>query len=272
MKIELHRTKKIDEADDIQDGNGETNASQDINQPKENHENNVDTSEYNSKISQLSNLKMAKRTQYSQELKVINDQIALLHQNKTRIAANPVDNDEQKTSVKNELVKINGQIAELLYRKLQKKITYQNAVRDIEGQICTLYKEYAKAGGDVDVKAVDESYRGSYRFSKKLYEAVINRTDEMYGILMMAIDGIDYLTYRPESAKCREYAKNIIASLRLIEDSDDMAKLFRDNLYGMLTRSKNAPYTSNDKDKIVNAVVDEMKKNTMFSWIFANEK
>ena len=271
MKIELN-TKKINEDDDIQNGNGESNASQDVNvNNTEKQSQNTDTSEVNTTIDNLMGEKMRLKTQYSQDLKTINDQIVLLQKQKTELDSEPTQNDEQAAAQRAKIIGINKNIIELVNRKLARKTTYQNDVRNIEQNLVGLYKQQADNGGEVDPKCVDESVRSKYRFSRKQYEAVINRTEEMYGVICMSFDQIDGLSYRPDATKCKTYAKNMIAFLNRMDAIDDEGDAFSDFVYGMLNNS-HVSLSNTEKERFVNNLINNMKENPMFSWVFKNEK
>ena len=271
MKIELH-TKKIDEADDIQDGGeGKSNISQDLDvRDQQPSSANTDTSEINIKINDLSGQKMRLKTQYAQDLKTINDQIVGLQKQKTTISSTPTQNGEQITEQKTKITKINKNIVELVNRKLTRKTTYQNDVRNIEQNLVGLYKQQVDNGGDVDPKCVDESLKPKYRFSRKLYEAVINKTDQMYGLISLAFDNMDKLTYKPNVTQCKTYAKNIIGELNKIDAKGGDVESFRDFLYNMLTRG-HIPFTEDEKDRFIDGLLLLMKENQAFVWLFRNE-
>jgi len=270
MKIELHK-KKIDEADDIQNGNGDSNASQDVNvRDDQSQERNTETSEINTQINMWTSRKSQLKTQYSVDLKPINDQITLLQKQKSDLESDIPQNDEQSAAQRSKMININKQIIELVNRKLVRKTTYQNDVRNAEQNLVSLYRQQADNGGDVDPKCVDESAKVKYRFSRKLYEAVINRKDEMYGMVCMAFDEMESLSYRPSAKRCEKYAKNIIAFLNKFDLTGDDGMLFSDFVYSMLDTS-HASFASSEKEKFVNNLINAMKDNPMFSWVFNNE-
>lgn len=270
MKIELHK-KKIDEADEIQNGNGDSNASQDVNvRDDQSQERNTETSEINTQINMWTSRKSQLKTQYSADLKPINDQITLLQKQKSDLESDVPQNDEQAAAQRSKMININKQIIELVNRKLVRKTTYQNDVRNAEQNLVSLYRQQADNGGYVDPKCVDESAKAKYRFSRKLYEAVINRTEEMYGIISMAFDEIEGLSYRPEATKCKTYAKNIISFLNRFESTGDDGMLFSDFVYSMLNNS-HVSLSNTEKEKFVENLINAMKENPMFSWVFKNE-
>lgn len=272
MKIELHR-KKIDEADDIQNGNGEGNASQEVKVSDKQQDTNVDTSEINSKITALSGRKTQLKTQYSSDLKVLNDQITMLQKQKSELSETEPQTDEQAAVQKAKMININKQIIGLTNKKLARKTTYQNDVRGIEQNLVALYDQQADNGGDVDPKCVDESVKANYRFSRKLYEAVINRTEEMYAIISMSFDDMgDKLSKRPATSKCKSFAEEIIYFLnnKFDQSVEDPETVFVDFVYGMLNRSHESLSTL-EKDRFVKNLVEAMKKNGMFSWVFGIE-
>lgn len=271
MKYKVYRTKKLQEADEIQNSEGGSNASQDTNtkatdQPRDK---NTDTTELSQQLVACVNRKTQLKTQYDVDIKVLNDQITLLQKQRGDLQAAEVQTDEQAQANKAKLIQINITLNDLANKKLTKKTTYQQNIKNIEQQMIIINKTIAENGGDVDVKCIDESYRRNIRFSKKLYEAVLNRTDEMYAEICMAFDSIDNLSYRPDDTKCRTYAKNIIAYLNKLGwesgGHEDEVKTFLFNLI-------NASHISlgrSEKEKFVNNLINLMKNSTLFMWIFS---
>lgn len=271
MKINIYTNKKLQEADEIQNGDGKSNASQETNTTTvdQTQDQNTDTTELSQQLVAFVNKKTQLKTQYDADIKVLNDQITLLQKQRGDLQAAETQTDEQAQTNKAKLIQINIALNELANKKLVKKTAYQQNVKNIEQQMLLINKTIAENGGDVDVKCVDESKKGEIRFSKKLYEAVLNRTDEMYAEICMAFDGIENLSYRPDNTKCRTFAKNIIAYLNKIGwESGSHENEFKTFLFNLINAS-HISLAQSEKEKFVNNLTDLMKDNTLFKWIFA---
>jgi hypothetical protein len=272
MKINIYTDKKLQEADEIQNGDGESNASQETNinvvDQNQNQEQNTDTTELSQQLVAFVNRKTQLKTQYDADIKVLNDQITLLQKQRGDLQAADVQTDEQAQANKAKLIQTNIALNDLANKKLAKKTAYQQNVKNIEQQMILINKTIAENGGDVDVKCVDESLKAKIRFSKKLYEAVLNRTDEMYAEICMAFDNIDNLSYRPDNTKCRTFAKNIIAYLnKLGWESGGHEDEFKTFLFNILNAS-HISLAQSEKEKFVNNLIGLMKENTLFMWLF----
>ena len=164
---------------------------------------------------------------------------------------------------------INGQISELLNQRLQRKTQYQNDVKVIEQKIVALSKQLADLGENIDTNVIEESFR-AVRFSKKLYESSTNRTDEMYLELRQAFDDIDDLSYTPEDAKLKRFAKTIIGYINHsnFKNDNDKATSFEDYVMLMVNNS-HLSLTKKELKMFITNLVNNLKENTMFSWIFA---
>ena len=270
MKINIYTNKKLQEADEIQNGDGESNASQETNTNTvdQTQDKNTDTTELSQQLVAFVNRKIQLKTQYDTDIKVLNDQITLLQKQRGDLQAADVQTDEQAQANKAKLIQTNIALNDLTNKKLTKKTTYQQNIKNIEQQMVLINKTIAENGGDVDVKCVDESYKSKIRFSKKLYEAVLNRTDEMYAEICLAFDSIENLSYRPENTKCRTFAKNIIAYLnKLGWESGGHENEFKTFLFNLINAS-HISLAQSEKEKFVNNLIGLMKENTLFMWLF----
>ena len=273
MKINIYTNKKLQEADEIQNGDGKSNVSQETNTNTvdQTQGKNTDTTELSQQLVAFVNRKTQLKTQYDADIKVLNDQITLLQKQRGDLQAADVQTDEQSKANKAKLIQINIALNDLANKKLAKKTTYQQNIKDIEQRMVSIDKTIAENGGDSDVKFVDESYRSKIRFSKKLYEAVLNRTDEMYAEICLAFDSIDNLSYRPENTKCRTFAKNIIAYLnKLGWESGGHENEFKTFLFNLINAS-HISLAQSEKEKFINNLIGLMKENTLFKWIFYNK-
>lgn len=177
---------------------------------------------------------------------------------------------QQDTSSSNpnadKIKEINKQIAELVNQKLQKKILFQNDIRTFDNSIVQLQKQLAELGGGVNPTTINDCV--TYRFSKKLYEAVINRTDEMASMLKLSFDDVENLSYKPTQTRYRTFAKNIISYLNRIGwESGDHEEDFRGFMKHLLSASKDS-FSSREIDDIIDILCEKLNDNPMFSWIF----
>ena len=274
MKVNFY--KKITEADDIQNGNGETNASQDTNttntdNQEQPQEKNTDTTELDSQVVQLMNRKTALKNQYAADLKVFNDQIVLIQKQKSGLESTTPENDEQAQANKAKILQMNVSLVDLMNKKLVRKNTFNNDIKAIEQQLVTLNKDIAEAGGNIDVKCIDESERVRVRFGRKLFEAAMNRTDEMYAAIKLAFDSMESLSYTPSDTQCRTFAKNTIAYLNRIGwESGENENNFKTFMYGLLNAS-HLSFGNGEKAQFVENLMNIMKESTLFNWVFANK-
>ena len=267
MKVVFY-PKKVTEADEIQDANASNGNSQETNDKTQDTEKNTETTELDNQVVQLTNRKNVLKNNYNNDIKILNDQITALQNQKTNLGNVPAENNEQAAANRAKMIQINMQLIDLANKKLQRKNQYNNDVKGVDQQLVLINKEIAEAGGDVNINIIAEGEIVRKRFGKKLFEAVINRTDEMYAAIKMAFDKIENLSYSPDNTQCKTFAKNIVAYLNKIGwESGENEKNFKTFLYGLLNAS-HISFGNAEKDKFVNNLVDIMKANTLFSWVF----
>ena len=267
MKVVFY-PKKVTEADEIQDANASNGNSQETNDNTQNAENNTETTELDNQIVQLTNRKNALKNAYNSDIKVFNDQIVALQNQKANIDNAQPENNEQAAANRSKMIQINMQLIDLANKKLQRKNQYNNDIKGVDQQLVLVNREIAEAGGDININIIGESEVVRKRFGKKLFEAVVNRTDEMYAAIKMAFDKIENLSYSPDNTQCKTFAKNIVAYLNKIGwESGENEKNFRTFLYGLLNAS-HISLGNAEKDKFVNNLIDVMKENTLFNWVF----
>ena len=268
MIIKYH--KKITEADEIQNGNQPT--SDDVQQSDTPQQNTVDLTDTNKKLADFAARKQQLKTKYSTEIKTLNDQITAIQQQLSELNSATAENDVQAAANKQQIVQFNVQLNDLVNKKLAKKIAYQNDVNNIEKQMVILNQTVAENGGAVDVKYIDESKRERMIFSKKLYEAVTNRTDEMYAAITMAFNNIEHLTYTPDNTQCRTFARNVIAFLnRTGWNKPGILDKFKTFLFGLLNAS-HISFSNNEKSLFVDNLIEIMKDNALFSWVVVDDE
>ena len=164
---------------------------------------------------------------------------------------------------------INGQIAELLNQRLQKKTQYQQDIKAIEDKIVQLQKQLADLGENVDASVIEESFK-TPKFRKKLYESVTNRTDEMYVSLKLAFDTVEDLSYTPEDSKLKRFAKTIIGYINRsdFKDNENKSESFDDYVMTMVNNS-HMSLTKKELKSFIENLNNVLRENVMFSWIFA---
>ena len=267
MKVKFYN-KKITEADEIQDGNDSNGNSQETNDQNQTVNTNTDTTELDNQVVQLTNRKNILKNTYNADIKVLNDQITALQNQKANIDNVQPENDDQAAANRSKLIQINMQLIELANKKNARKNLFNNDMKGVNQQLILINKEIAENGGEININIIDESEKIRKRFGKKLFEAVVNRTDEMYAAIKLAFDKIDNLSYSPDNTQCKTFAKNIVAYLNKIGwESGENEKNFKTFLYGLLNAS-HISFGNTEKDKFVNNLVDIMKENTLFSWVF----
>lgn len=175
------------------------------------------------------------------------------------------DNDEQKD------VQIAALRQEIVGKEEQKRsiqTDYENKVRIIDQQENQLKKKIADLGGSIEN---NESMKG---FGKKLYEALANKTDEMFALISLVFESMmseDKISFTPSATRCMTFAKNIIAYINRGEFKQETAvKDFSDFLMNMLNASQ-VSFSNREKETFVNSFIDAMSENTVFSWIFNTE-
>lgn len=268
MIIKYH--KKITEADEIQNGNQST--SDDVQNSNSAQQNTVDLTDTQKKLADLTARKQQLKTQYGTDIKTINDQITVIQQQRSDLDTSPTENDDQAAAKATKVVQLNSQLNDLANKKLLRKISYQNDVNNVEKQMVVLNQVLADNGQNVDTKYIDESKKERLIFSRKLYEAVTNRTDEMYAAITMAFDKIENLTYTPDKTQCKTFARNVIAFLNRIGwNKPGILDKFKTFIYGVLNAS-HISFSNNEKNEFVNNLIDIMKDNTLFSWVIGEYK
>lgn len=167
--------------------------------------------------------------------------------------------DAQKDA---QLQDLNTQIVGKLEQKRAVQTEFENKMRVLDQQINQLKQKVAQLGGDVKT---DESV---VMFGKKLYEAVTNKTDEMFALISLVFDSMENVSYRPDNTRCRTFAKNIIAYLNRGEfKSESVDRDLTDFLMNLLNKSQ-ISLANKEKDTFVKKLIENMKESTLFSWIF----
>ena len=171
--------------------------------------------------------------------------------------------DAQKDA---QLQDLNTQIVGKLEQKRAVQTEYENKTRVLDQQINQLKQKVAQLGGDVKT---DESFKG---FGKKIYEAIINKTDEMFALISLVFNSMEDISYKPDNTRCRTFAKNIVAYLNRGEfKAETVDKDLTDFLMKLLNNSQ-ISLSNKEKDTFIKKLIENMKESTLFSWIFIDEK
>lgn len=170
--------------------------------------------------------------------------------------------DVQSAQKSDKVTSINNQITQLLANRLQKKNTYHEDIKTIENQILQLQKQKATLGEDVDTTWIEEGV--SRRFSKALFEGVLNRTQDMTVAVASAFED---LSYQPDKTKCATFARNIIAFINTMEDKDQTENDFVEFVESYLNKS-HISLSKSEKEKFISNLIENMKTYPHFMWIF----
>ena len=167
---------------------------------------------------------------------------------------------------------INDQIVNLMNQKLQRKTQYQNDIKNIETQIVQLEKQKADLGEDVDTNII-ESYNKAMKISfwRKLCEAAINRTDEMFALIKISFYSIDNLSYTPDDTWCKTFARRIVEHINDVAGQD----LNRDDMVDFITNYVNAgriSLSSREKTEFINNLVENLEKSPMFNYTIKDKE
>lgn len=167
--------------------------------------------------------------------------------------------DAQKDA---QLQDLNTQIVGKLEQERAAQTEFENKIRVIDQQIIQLKQKVAQLGGEVKT---DESLKG---FGKRLYESVMNKTDEVFALISLAFNSMEDISYRPDNTRCKTFAKNIVAYLNRGEfKADSVDRDLTDFLMNLLNKSQ-ISLSNKEKDTFVKKLIENMKDNTLFSWIF----
>ena len=159
---------------------------------------------------------------------------------------------------------INAQIVKEETNKRTEKTNYENRVREIDKRIIALKQQLAQLGGDVKPSEASESV---VSFGRRLFEAITNKTDEMYALITMSFDSMESLSYTPSDTRCRTFAKNMVAYINRRESGDGISENdFRDFVFNLLNKSQ-ISLSSREKESFLNKLAENMKNSVLFSWV-----
>ena len=140
--------------------------------------------------------------------------------------------------------------------------------------ISQLQQRVAELGGTaIEPATKNESVRVSFRFSKKLYEAVQNgKTDELADAVAQTFNSLPNLSYFMDAKGCYTLAKRLLSFLN--EQSWNDGNSHWDEVAEFLTNTltkANISLSSREMRQFIGEFGNEVKKRTMFSWIFGRD-
>ena len=140
--------------------------------------------------------------------------------------------------------------------------------------IVQLQQRVADLGGTaIEPATKNESVKVSFRFSKKLYEAVQNgKTDELADAVAQTFNSLPNLSYFMDAKGCYTLAKRLLSFLN--EQSWNDGNSHWDEVTEFLTNTltkANISLSSREMRQFIDEFGNELKRRTMFSWIFGRD-
>ena len=156
-------------------------------------------------------------------------------------------------------------IAEQRYQEEKKK--QNNAISQLQQRIAEL------GGTAIEPATSNESVKVSFRFSKKLYEAVQNgKTDELADAVAQTFNSLPNLSYFMDEKGCYTLAKRLLSFLN--EQSWNDGNSHWDEVTEFLTNTltkANISLSSREMRQCIDEFGNELKRRTMFCWIFGRD-
>ena len=195
------------------------------------------------------------------------------------------DQQQQQQQVNNGPVSNASAVSKEVEKYNQDIIKCQNAINVAEHRyheekdkqnniISQLQQRVAELGGTaIEPATKNESLRVSFRFSKKLYEAVQNgKTDELADAVAQTFNSLPNLSYFMDAKGCYTLAKRLLSFLN--EQSWNDGNSHWDEVAEFLTNTltkANISLSSREMRQFIGEFGNELKKRTMFSWIFGRD-
>ena len=195
------------------------------------------------------------------------------------------DNQQQQQQVNHGPVSNASVIAKEIEKCNQDIIKCQNAINIAEqryqeekkkqnNNILQLQQRIAELGGTaIEPATKNESVKVSFRFSKKLYEAVQNgKTDELADAVAQTFNSLPNLSYFMDEKGCYTLAKRLLSFLN--EQSWNDGNSHWDEVTEFLTNTltkANISLSSREMRQFIDEFGNELKRRTMFSWIFGRD-
>ena len=151
---------------------------------------------------------------------------------------------------------------------------YQEEKKKQNNNISQLQQRIAELGGTaIEPATSNESVKVSFRFSKKLYEAVQNgKTDELADAVAQTFNSLPNLSYFMDEKGCYTLAKRLLSFLN--EQSWNDGNSHGDEVTEFLTNTltkANISLSSREMRQFIDEFGNELKRRTMFSWIFGRD-
>ena len=151
---------------------------------------------------------------------------------------------------------------------------YQEEKKKQNNTISQLQQRIAELGGTaIEPATSNESVKVSFRFSKKLYEAVQNgKTDELADAVAQTFNSLPNLSYFMDAKGCYTLAKRLLSFLN--EQSWNDGNSHWDEVTEFLTNTltkANISLSSREMRQFIDEFGNELKRRTMFSWIFGRD-
>lgn len=151
---------------------------------------------------------------------------------------------------------------------------YQEEKKKQNNNISQLQQRIAELGGTaIEPATSNESVKVSFRFSKKLYEAVQNgKTDELADAVAQTFNSLPNLSYFMDEKGCYTLAKRLLSFLneQSWNDGNSHWGEVTEFLTNTLTKA-NISLSSREMRQFIDEFGNELKRRTMFSWIFGRD-
>lgn len=167
-------------------------------------------------------------------------------------------------------IKLANDIATLTAAIDKKEKEFNDFKANQINKINLLRKQAAEAGIDLSGNASESK---SYRFSKKLYEAMnTNKADELAATFKVTFDRLDTLSFYLDDKGCLTFARRLLAwineqgwndGLNHWEEVEEKMRLLFTNGTVSMSRREISEFIDTFKEVLIN--------NTVFAWIFGNK-
>ena len=167
-------------------------------------------------------------------------------------------------------IKLANDIATLTASINKKEKEFNDFKANQLNKINLLRKQAAEAGIDLSGNASESK---TYRFSKKLYEAMnTNKADELAAAFKVTFDRLDTLSFYLDDKGCLTFARRLLAwineqgwndGLNHWEEVEEKLRLLFTNGTVSMSRREISEFIETFKEVLIN--------NTVFAWIFGNK-
>ena len=167
-------------------------------------------------------------------------------------------------------IKLANDIATLTASIDKKEKEFNDFKANQLNKINLLRKQAAEAGIDLSGNASESK---TYRFSKKLYEAMnTNKADELAAAFKVTFDRLDTLSFYLDDKGCLTFARRLLAwineqgwndGLNHWEEVEEKIRLLFTNGTVSMSRREISEFIDAFKEVLIN--------NTVFAWIFGNK-